>query len=37
MRGKFAYTSQLDNLYYNTLMMTSSDGFFYNDALRYEF
>lgn len=36
-RGKFAYTSQLDNLYYNTLMMTSSDGFFYNDALRYEF
>ena len=29
-RGKFAYTSQLDNLYYNTLMMTSSDGFFYN-------
>lgn len=36
-RGKFAYTSQLDNLYYNTLMMTSSDGFFYNDASRYEF
>lgn len=35
-RGKFAYTSQLDNLYYNTLMMTSSDGFFYNDASRYE-
>lgn len=36
-RGKFSYTSQLDNLYYNTLMMTSSDGFFYNDASRYEF
>lgn len=36
-RGKFAYTSQLDNLYYNTLMMTSSDGFFYNDASGYEF
>lgn len=36
-RGKFAYTSQLDNLYYNTLMMTSSDGFFYNDASRYAF
>lgn len=36
-RGNFAYTSQLDNLYYNTLMMTSSDGFFYNDASRYEF
>lgn len=36
-RGKFYYTSQLDNLYYNTLMMTSSDGFFYNDASRYEF
>lgn len=36
-RGKFAYTSQLDNLYYNTLMMTSSNGFFYNDASRYEF
>lgn len=36
-RGKFAYTSQLDNLYYNTLMMTSNDGFFYNDASRYEF
>lgn len=36
-RGKFAYTSQLDNLYYNTLIMTSSDGFFYNDASRYEF
>lgn len=36
-RGKLAYTSQLDNLYYNTLMMTSSDGFFYNDASRYEF
>lgn len=36
-RGKFAYTSQLDNLYYNTLMMTSSDGFFYNDASEYEF
>lgn len=36
-RGKFAYTSQLDNLYYNTLMMTSSDGFFYNDASRCEF
>lgn len=36
-RGKFAYTSQLDNLYYNTLMMISSDGFFYNDASRYEF
>ena len=35
-RGKFAYTSQLDNLYYNTLMMTSSDGFFYNDASGYE-
>lgn len=36
-RGKFSYTSQLDNLYYSTLMMTSSDGFFYNDASRYEF
>lgn len=36
-RGKFAYTSQLDNLYYNTLMMTSSDGFFYNDASGCEF
>lgn len=36
-RGKFAYTSQLDNLYYNTLMMTSSDGFFYNDASSYAF
>lgn len=36
-RGKFSYTSQLDNLYYNTLMMTSSNGFFYNDASRYEF
>lgn len=36
-RGKFSYTSQLDNLYYNTFMMTSSDGFFYNDASRYEF
>lgn len=36
-RGKFAYTSQLDNLYYNTLMMTSSDGFFYNDASSYTF
>lgn len=36
-RGKFAYTSQLDNLYYNTLMMTSGDGFFYNDASGYEF
>ena len=36
-RGKFAYTSQLDNLYYNTLMMISSDGFFYNDASGYEF
>lgn len=36
-RGKFSYTSQLDNLYYNTLMMTLSDGFFYNDASRYEF
>ena len=36
-RGKFAYTSQLDNLYYNTLMMTSSDGFFYNEASGYEF
>ena len=36
-RGKFAYTSQLDNLYYNTLMMTSSDGFFYKDASGYEF
>lgn len=36
-RGKFAYTSQLDNLYYNTLMMTSSDGFFYNDASMYAF
>lgn len=36
-RGKFAYTSQLDNLYYNTLMMTSSDGFLYNDASRYAF
>lgn len=36
-RGKFAYTSQLDNLYYNTLMMTSNDGFFYNDASGYEF
>ena len=36
-RGKFAYTSQLDNLYYTPLMMTSSDGFFYNDASRYEF
>lgn len=36
-RGKFSYTSQLDNLYYNTLMMTSSDGLFYNDASRYEF
>ena len=36
-RGKFSYTSQLDNLYYNTLMMTSNDGFFYNDASRYEF
>lgn len=36
-RGKFSYTSQLDNLYYNALMMTSSDGFFYNDASRYEF
>ena len=36
-RGKFAYTSQLDNLYYNALMMSKSGGLFYNEASGYAF
>ena len=35
--GKPVYTSQLDNLYYNTFMMTSRDGLYYNEASGYDF
>lgn len=35
-RGTNYYTSQLDNLYYNSLMM-SRDGLYYNEASGYDF
>ena len=36
-RGTNYYTSQLDNLYYNALMYSSTDGFAYNAASGYVF